>query len=303
MSIYDHTSEDRTPYTYLIGWTKQNKWYYGVQFRKGCHPSNLWVKYFTSSKTVKTFRKIHGEPDVVMVRKIFHNVKDAVDWEIKVLHRMGVPSNTKFLNGHCGGNGYNAANQASKVNKGTITVKNKITGDIQRVPTKDPRIISGEYVICGFTSGHSIQRELPISNETKEALSKRMAGKVSAKDIETGECFIVTKEEFDNNISLVGICAGMHRKLNLTQEQRTSRSRISSDTAKGMVSALNIETGKKVKITKEEFDANPNLYVGQTKGMFPAKDKYGNKFYISNEDPRYLSGELVHAKSKHKIPK
>jgi hypothetical protein len=52
MNIY-HTCEDRTPYTYLIGWSHLNKWYYGRRTAKGCHPSELWVKYFTSSKSVK----------------------------------------------------------------------------------------------------------------------------------------------------------------------------------------------------------------------------------------------------------
>ena len=39
---------DRTPYTYLIGWSNLNKFYYGVRYGKGCHPSDLWVKYFGS---------------------------------------------------------------------------------------------------------------------------------------------------------------------------------------------------------------------------------------------------------------
>ena len=28
---------DRTPYTYLIGWTKLDKWYYGVKYAKIAH--------------------------------------------------------------------------------------------------------------------------------------------------------------------------------------------------------------------------------------------------------------------------
>ena len=32
-----------TPYTYLIGWKDQEKYYYGVRFAKGCEPKDLWV--------------------------------------------------------------------------------------------------------------------------------------------------------------------------------------------------------------------------------------------------------------------
>lgn len=97
MTIY-HTSVDRTPYTYLIGWSKLDKYYYGVRYAKGCHPSDLWVKYFTSSKHVKSFRKKHGEPDVIRVRKTFSCSKTAVFYEQKVLSRLDVESSKKWLN-------------------------------------------------------------------------------------------------------------------------------------------------------------------------------------------------------------
>lgn len=38
-----------TPYTYLIGWSKHNIWYYGKRTAKNCHPNDFWVTYFTSS--------------------------------------------------------------------------------------------------------------------------------------------------------------------------------------------------------------------------------------------------------------
>lgn len=86
------------PYTYLIGWSKHNKWYYGVQTGKNCHPRHLWSKYYTSSKIVKLFRKIHGEPDVIKVRRTFKDSKAAFEWEIKVLRRLSVISQDKWLN-------------------------------------------------------------------------------------------------------------------------------------------------------------------------------------------------------------
>ena len=38
------------PYTYLIGWTNYDMWYYGVRYTKDADPNELWKKYFTSSK-------------------------------------------------------------------------------------------------------------------------------------------------------------------------------------------------------------------------------------------------------------
>lgn len=86
------------PYTYLIGWSSINKWYYGVRFCKNCHPSDLWVKYFTSSKLVKKLRESIGEPDVVQVRKTFNNSNSARIWENKVLKKLNVIHEDKWLN-------------------------------------------------------------------------------------------------------------------------------------------------------------------------------------------------------------
>ena len=85
-------------YTYLIGWSKHNKWYYGVRFAKNCTPEELWKTYFTSSKYVKGFRNKFGDPDIVKIRKIFDNSLKARLWENKVLKKLNVTSDEKWLN-------------------------------------------------------------------------------------------------------------------------------------------------------------------------------------------------------------
>lgn len=97
MSIY-HTAIDRTPFTYFLGWSHLNTYYYGVRYAKGCHPSNLWTTYFTSSEHVSKFREIHGEPNIIEVRKVFTAVKAALIWEHHVLKRMKVNTDNRFLN-------------------------------------------------------------------------------------------------------------------------------------------------------------------------------------------------------------
>jgi len=85
-----------TPYTYLIGWSAQNKYYYGAKWAKNCNPKDLWVTYFTSSIHVKQFREQYGEPDVVQVRKCFKTKTEAHEWEAKVLSR--IQNKQLFLN-------------------------------------------------------------------------------------------------------------------------------------------------------------------------------------------------------------
>jgi hypothetical protein len=91
------------PYTYLIGWSSLNKWYYGVRWAKGCHPSDFWIKYFTSSVTVRQFVSQYGDPDIRMIRKIFDNKHTAMSWERRVLRRMKVMHEDKWLNKHIPG--------------------------------------------------------------------------------------------------------------------------------------------------------------------------------------------------------
>jgi len=97
-NLGDSSMTTYTPYTYLIGWSKLNKWYYGVRFAKGCHPNDLWTSYYTSSKYVKMFREENGEPDVILIRRTFSDRIQALDWEHKVLRRMNVSTKDTWLN-------------------------------------------------------------------------------------------------------------------------------------------------------------------------------------------------------------
>lgn len=86
------------PYTYLIGWSKFDRWYYGVRYAKDCNPNDLWDTYFTSSKHVTDFRIIYGEPDIIQIRMIFSDAEKALRCEERVLRKFNVISNEKWLN-------------------------------------------------------------------------------------------------------------------------------------------------------------------------------------------------------------
>jgi len=97
MNIY---RKKHTPYTYLIGWSWLDIWYYGRRTRKGCHPDDLWVKYWTSSLEVERLRKLHGEPDIIIIKKTFgpDETKLCAKWEHKVLRRLDAARHPKMLN-------------------------------------------------------------------------------------------------------------------------------------------------------------------------------------------------------------
>ena len=78
----------------------------GVRFARGCHPDDLWTKYFTSSKVVQEYREKHGEPDVVEVRQTFNDRKKACEWEVNVLRKMNAVKDQRWLNQASNGSVY-----------------------------------------------------------------------------------------------------------------------------------------------------------------------------------------------------
>lgn len=76
------------PYTYLIGWSKQSQYYYGCRYAKNCHPSDLWVSYFTSSNYVSLLREAFGDPDIIQIRRVFETREECVRHEARVLKRI-----------------------------------------------------------------------------------------------------------------------------------------------------------------------------------------------------------------------
>lgn len=100
MNIYPSKSLPFEPFVYLIGWSHLNKFYIGCRYGKtlNAHPSQLWSTYFTSSKYVKEFREINGEPDLIRIEKTFSNPEKCFSYEQKLLTRMKITKDIRFLN-------------------------------------------------------------------------------------------------------------------------------------------------------------------------------------------------------------
>lgn len=73
--------------------------YYGARWKKGCHPKDLFSTYFTSSKKVLLLIEEYGVDSFdVRIRKIFKTKEDCMKWECKVLLKLGIPKNKRWLN-------------------------------------------------------------------------------------------------------------------------------------------------------------------------------------------------------------
>ena len=173
-------------YTYVVGWSSLNKWYYGRRTSSKAHPKDLWITYFTSSKEVKAIQSIYGDPDVIQVRKTFTDKQNCIDWEIKVLRRLKVTESPKWLNISNGQRGVGGKPKGSKEKlstrqkksesqRGKVTIISNITSDRMRVSVED-----GRYLVQQGT--HRYQRsgakDVPRTIEERQRQSETMKGSV-----------------------------------------------------------------------------------------------------------------------------
>ena len=140
------------PFTYLIGWSKLDKFYYGARWASNSSPDDLWTTYFTSSKHVKQFRELHGEPDIILIKKLFNTVIECRDYEERVLRKLKVTKNDRWLN-----RGYS----------GKYLPSGPKTKDHQRK-------------ISIALKGHSPTRTGPHSEESKAKMSVALKGKTKS---------------------------------------------------------------------------------------------------------------------------
>ena len=81
-------------YTYLIGWSKLDLWYYGLRYEnirlKRTPEEDLWIHYPTSGKLIPETKNKYGKPDVIHIDKTFDSIDEAIDYEYKVLQEHNV---------------------------------------------------------------------------------------------------------------------------------------------------------------------------------------------------------------------
>lgn len=205
MIIY--TAIDRTPYTYLIGWSKLNIWYYGVRYAKNCHPSDLWSPYKTSSKLVKSMIIDHGTPDIIQVRKTFTSIDSARLWEENVLKKTNAVYRTDFLNQHnskafkpC----YGSENRVVKQGGQSQEIRNKIS-QTRKLKKIEP-IMKGKNKEWMIENNYKVPSGRPKGSKSSEQGKKNRSlatkGKIRVKDINTDIISYVNADNKNLNITL-----------------------------------------------------------------------------------------------------
>lgn len=72
-------------FTYVLGWSNHQKYYYGVRYKETATLESLGTTYFSSSKYVKEFIEQNGKPDLIQIRKVFASAKLAKKCEDRAL--------------------------------------------------------------------------------------------------------------------------------------------------------------------------------------------------------------------------
>lgn len=85
------------PYTYYLKWSTGMK-YIGARYSDSSEYGDIWQTYFTSSKLVEDYVKVHGNPDVVKIIGSFSSHKETLDHEGKLLKRLDASNRKDFLN-------------------------------------------------------------------------------------------------------------------------------------------------------------------------------------------------------------
>jgi hypothetical protein len=239
-------------------------WYYGRRTATGCHPSEFWSKYFTSSEHVKNYVNDNGPPTVMFVRKVFSTIDDCKSWETRVLRRMNAARSSRFLNGSNGDAKFDATGKVSVID---------VNGNTLQVDRLDPRYLSGELVstmkgkaILRDVNGNTHKVNVDDPRRKSGELVGTSHGKVIVMD-HTGKTFQVS---LDDPRYLSGeLVPHMLGK---------SVFRISDGTTEMM------------DVTDDRVISGEAVHIN--KGKLNVVDCDGNVFKVSVDDPRYLSGEL-----------
>lgn len=293
-----------TPFTYLIGWSNLNKWYYGVRYAKKCHPSDLWTTYFTSSPIVKEFVKDNGSPDVIQIRKTFKDAMSARLWEDKVQRRMNVIHNSKWLNRAYGNSKFDTTGHFCGVDH---------SGNLVWINKDDARVKTGE--IQGNTKGKLAVRDkkgktfqtektnpMYLSGELKSVsagygtaynpVTKECIGRILLTDPRWGTGDIVGSPLFSEYVATE---KGMISKTDPDYINGNIK-HINSSNAPAMDPVTNLPLGR---ISVDDPRWKTGEIVSMSKDFIPAKDSttlesLGN---IHRNDPRWKTGEII-ARSK-----
>lgn len=296
-------------YFYIIRHIKSNRLYVGCQYSKKANPSLLLKAggYHTSSILIKEMIKEEGLSSF-MIEKI---ITDFNEEELRLYAKNNnLPEHISLS--HIYESRYLLENDCAKnplyLNKSNNT-KNTVHFGIEK--------IKNDYKEkTGFANPSQVpeikekKKQTILKNFGTEFFIQSETGKDKIKNTNLkkyGVTNVFQNEEIKSKIKKeLKIKYGVEHNSQRPEIKEKIRTAITglkrtqetckkiSENNKNRVIVLNLETGKKEKISKDVYENNKDLYVGSTKGFINVRDKDNNIFMISKEDPRYISGELKH---------
>lgn len=108
-TLIGKTVRETTPYVYGLIDTHNGKLYIGCRTAKGCHPVELGVRYFTSSKVVAPLFRANPER---FQKRILYIGEEASKQEVEFLKLMNAKDSEKFYNIKNGDEDFNAKKAA-----------------------------------------------------------------------------------------------------------------------------------------------------------------------------------------------
>ena len=293
-------------YTYLIGWSHLDIWYYGSKYSQDADPKLFWTKYFTSSEYVATFRNENGEPDVKIVRKQgFTTPEECRWWEHKVLRRFNAAQSPRWLNKSNGDGKFH--------NTGMTTVVDD-SGKRYHVGTDDERIKTGNLkhlnkgmtVVKDKSGRHSRVTIDTLQNHTDELVGIAK-GMIPVKD-KSGRCFHATVS--DTRVlsgELVHVTKGL---VQMVMPDGTVKTVPKDDPRretgeihgvyKGMTNIID-ESGKCIKVSTQDERVISGNFKTPTSGKTTVRDKNGNTLSVDINDTRITNEELSQINAGKKV--
>lgn len=292
-----------TPYTYIIGWSKLDTWYYGRRTAKGCHPDDFWVKYFTSSVFVDEFRKLHGEPDIRKIHKTFSSsdVHLCVEQEKQFLRNVNAVSDSRWLNRDYG----------DRDTTGMAAVRNVITGEFTLIPV-DELSTSSQFVganhgithkttSCKFCDRLFGINNIKIHEETCRDNPNRIPGRLAGRKLQS-------KSKACKFCGRIGAKHGISRHENVCAHNPNRIEHTSTGMTYELVTiccSYCDKVGNKSAITRHErcCDLNPN----KNSNMLWVYDELGNQRVSETQLPSYLAAGFSRGRgpkgTQKRIPK
>lgn len=195
------------PYYYKLKFKPTGQYYVGIQYGKHADPSNLWNKYFTSSKAIKKMISVYGlDAFEVKVTKVFVTKHEAMEYERKVLLRTKANTNAKMLNKSLGFKESYISTEACSPSRKEAISKARLNTPKQSCEYCGKLVDPGNYKAWhGFKCKHNPNIDLSI-------LEKRRAIAIKRKQ----ETEKVLGKNFSENLKLELGCVFCKKVINVS---------------------------------------------------------------------------------------